>query len=140
MSFDDKIKIIKKAAMKVYNDLDFGLSEVSYEKCLSEELRDYNLHTQTEVHVNEYYYTSSGRKIEVSTLRLDIVVDDEIIIELKTLDNLIKKYDKDNNLKEDLLKKTKEYYQCKRYMKLLNKDKCLLINFSKKGLEFIYFE
>ena len=137
---EEKIKIIKKAAINVYNQLDYGLSEIAYEKALSEELRDYGLHTQTEVHINQYYHTSSGRKVEVANLRIDILVNDEIIIELKTLDNLIKKFDKDNNLKEEALKQTKEYYQCKRYMYLLEKNHCLLINFSKKGLEFIKFE
>lgn len=137
---EDLNKIVKKAAIKVYNDLGYGLSEVAYEKALSEELRDYNLHTQTEVHVNEYYYTTSGRKIEVATLRIDILVNDRYLIELKTLESFIKKYDKDNNFREELLKETKEYHQCKRYMKILKCKTCLLINFCKKGLEFIFLE
>lgn len=140
MENKDIYNIIKKSAMKVFNDLNFGLSEIAYEKALSEELRDYGLHIQTEVHINEYYHTSNGRKIEIASLRIDILINENIIIELKTLDNFVRKFDKDNNLKEDLLKETKEYHQCKRYMKLINTDKCYLINFSKKGLELIIFE
>lgn len=131
---------VKYAAVKVYNELKYGLSELAYEKALSEELRDYGLHTQTELHVNQYYYTSNERKIEVANLRIDILVDDCLILELKTLDNFIRKYDKDNKLKEQLLKDTKEYYQCKRYMNLMKIKQCILINFSKKGLEFIIIE
>lgn len=131
---------VKYAAIKVYNELNYGLSELAYEKALSEELRDSGLHTQTELHVNQYYYTSNGRKIEVANLRIDILVDDCLILELKTLDNIIRKYDKDNNLKEELLKETKEYHQCKRYMHLMKIKQCILINFSKKGLEFIIME
>lgn len=129
--------LIKKAAIKVFNDLNYGLSELAYEKALSEELRDSGFHTQTEIHVNEYYYTSNNRKIEVANLRIDILVNDSIILELKTLDNHIKRFDKENNLKENLLKETKEYNQCKRYMKLMNINECYLINFCKKGFEFI---
>lgn len=132
--------IIKKSSIKIYNDLGYGLSELAYEKALSEELRDHGLHTQTEVHINQYYYTSNGRKIEVANLRIDILVDDCLILELKTLDNHIRRFDKDNNLKDKLLKETKEYHQCKRYMHLMNIKQCILINFSKKGLEFIIME
>lgn len=131
---------IKKAALRVYNNLGYGLSEIAYEKALSAELQECGYHTQTEYHVSEYYYTSGDKKIEVANLRIDILINDSIIIELKALDNYIKKYDKDNNLKEDLLKETKEYHQCKRYMKLMNSKKCYLINFAKKGIEFIIFE
>lgn len=132
--------IIKKAAIKIFNDLNYGLSELAYEKALSEELRDCGFHTQTEVHVNEYYYTSNNRRIEVATLRIDILINESIILELKTLDNNIRKFDKENNLKLDLLKETKEYNQCKRYMKLMKINECYLINFCKKGFEFIKIE
>lgn len=129
--------ILKRASIKVFNDLGYGLSEIAYEKALSEELRDHGLHTQTEVHVNEYYITSSGRKVEIANLRIDILINDNMIVELKTLDNFIRKFDKENNVKKELLKETKEYYQCKRYMKLMNIENCCLINFCKKGFEFI---
>mgnify|MGYP001550974090 CR=1 FL=1 len=130
-------RIITKSCIKVYNDLGYGLSEIAYEKALSEELRDYNLHTQTEVHINQYYTTTSGRKIEVANLRIDILVNNNIILELKTIESKIKKYDKNNEFKIDKFKETKEFLQCKRYMELTGYKECYLINFSKKGLEIV---
>ena len=136
-----KIQNIKKATLKVYGDLGFGLNEIAYEKALSEELRDFGFHTQTEAHINEYYVTSSGRKIEVACLRIDILVDNDIILELKTIESNIQKLDKKTNtLKKDDLMNTKEYLQCKRYKKLMKIPTCYLINFGKKNLEFIKIE
>tara|TARA_B110000285_G_C15139437_1_gene629726 strand:- start:5341 stop:5760 length:420 start_codon:yes stop_codon:yes gene_type:complete len=136
-----KIEDIKKATIKVYSDLGFGLNEIAYEKALTEELRDYGFHTQTEAHVNEYYITTKGRKIEVACLRLDILVDDNIILELKTIESSIQKIDKKTKtLKKDDLKNTKEYLQCRRYKKLMKISTCYLINFGKNNLEFIKIE
>lgn len=128
-------QILKQSCIKIFNELGYGLSELAYEKALSEELREHNLHTQTEVHVNEYYITSSGRKIEVATLRIDILINDKIILELKTTETKLKKYNKDNIFNLENFKETKEYIQCKRYMKITNLNECYLINFCKKGLE-----
>jgi GxxExxY protein len=133
-----KIENIKKATIKVYSDLGYGLNEIAYEKALTEELRDFGFHTQTEAHINEYYITTNGRKIEVACLRLDILVDDNIILELKTIESSIQKLDKKTNtLKKDDLQNTKEYLQCKRYKKLMKVSNCFLINFGKNNLEFI---
>ena len=136
-----KIQNIKKATLKVYSDLGFGLNEIAYEKALSEELRDLGFHTQTEAHVNEYYITSTGRKIEVACLRIDILIDNNIILELKTMESSIQKIDKKTNtLKKEELMNTKEYLQCRRYKKLMKIPNCFLINFGKKNLEFIKIE
>lgn len=136
-----KIQNIQKATLRVYSHLGFGLNEIAYEKALSEELRDIGFHTQTEAHVNEYYITSSGRKIEVACLRLDILVDNNIILELKTIESSIQKIDKKTNtLKKEDLMNTKEYLQCRRYKKLMKIPTCYLINFGKKNLEFIKIE
>jgi len=136
-----KIQNIKKATLKVYSDLEFGLNEIAYEKALSEELRDLGFHTQTEAHINEYYITSTGRKIEVACLRIDILIDNNIILELKTMESSIQKIDKKTNtLKKEELMNTKEYLQCRRYKKLMKISTCYLINFGKKNLEFIKIE
>jgi len=136
-----KIQNIKKATLKVYSDLEFGLNEIAYEKALSEELRDLGFHTQTEAHINEYYITSTGRKIEVACLRIDILIDNNIILELKTIESSIQKIDKKTNtLKKEELMNTKEYLQCRRYKKLMKISTCYLINFGKKNLEFIKIE
>jgi GxxExxY protein len=136
-----KIQNIKKATLKVYTNLGFGLNEIAYEKALSEELRDLGFHTQTEAHINEYYITSTGRKIEVACLRIDILIDNNIILELKTMESSIQKIDKKTNtLKKEELMNIKEYLQCRRYKKLMKIPNCFLINFGKKNLEFIKIE
>ncbi len=136
-----KIQKIKDSTLKVYSDLGFGLNEIAYEKALSEELRDRGFHTQTEAHINEYYITSTGRKIEVSCLRIDILIDNNIILELKTMESSIQKIDKKTNtLKKEELMNSKEYLQCRRYKKLMKIPNCFLINFGKKNLEFIKIE
>jgi GxxExxY protein len=138
MEITEIINIIKKASMKVYKDLGYGLSEKAYQCALYEELRDYNLHTQQEYHISEYFFTSNNRKIEVSCLRIDIIVNDDIILELKTIENNIQKIDKKTNeIKIEDFYKTKEYLQCSRYKKLMKLSQCILINFGKKKLEFI---
>jgi len=130
-------EIITNSSVKVYNDLGYGLSEIAYEKALSEELRDYNLHTQTELHINQYYTTTKGRKVEVANLRIDILVNNNVILELKTLESKLKKYDKNNEFKLEVFKESKEFLQCKRYMELTGYKECYLINLSKKGLEIV---
>jgi len=133
-------EIITNSCVRVYNNLGYGLSEIAYEKALSEELRDYGLHTQTELHINQYYTTTKGRKVEVANLRIDILINDNVILELKTLESKIKKYNKNNEFKLEVFKETKEFLQCKRYMELTGYTECYLINFSKKGLEIVEIE
>lgn len=117
---------------RVYEQLGYGMPELSYEKCIAAELSEVIHNVQTEYHVQEYYTTNSGRKIQVSDLRIDILIDDQSIIELKTLENSL---EKKKNIKE-----TKEYKQIKRYMKIMEINDGYLINFHKNGFDFIKIE
>lgn len=113
--------IIRSCCENVYFQLGYGLSESAYQHALSSELMDYFSNIQCEYHINEYYTTTlSKKKIQISNLRIDILVNDNIILELKSISKL-------NN---------KEVLQIKRYKKLLDCEQAYLINFGTNDLEF----
>ena len=131
-------EIIYEAAMRVYNQLGYGLSENAYQNALSVELFDLGNSVQTEYHVSQYYISSLGRRIQVADLRIDILLNDNIILELKTVSTKLDKRDKKTGKRKmEDIKKIIQYKQCNRYKKLLNIDEGYLINFGEKGLDFI---
>jgi GxxExxY protein len=72
------------AAMKVHSALGPGLLESAYEACLVHELRKRGLRVDTQVAVPVLY---DGQRIDVG-YRLDLVVDDIVVIELKAVSRL----------------------------------------------------
>ena len=131
-------RIIKEASTRVYEQLGFGLSENAYQTALAAELMDLEFeNVQTEYHVSQYYTTSKGRKVQIADLRIDILLDERIILELKTVDGVLEKLDKEGRLKMEDISKLKEYKQCERYKVLKTINEGYLINFGKKGLDFI---
>jgi len=124
--------ILYQIVKKVYDQLGYGMPELSYEKCIAAELSEIIHNVQTEYHVQEYYTTNSGKKIQVSDLRIDILIDYQTIIELKTLESSLSK-------KKDITQ-TKEYKQIKRYMKIMSINDGFLINIHKNGFDFIKIE
>lgn len=97
------------AAIEVHKQLGPGLLESVYEKCLLKELSIRNLSGKSQIWVPLQY-----KGLEISTeLRLDILVDDLICVELKAIEDLLPIHD------AVLLS----------YMKLLQKPKGILINF-----------
>jgi len=119
--------LLLEICQKVYSELGFGLAELVYEKCIASELMDIFKNINTEYHVPQYYTTQTGRIIQVADLRIDILINDDIIIELKTLESSLSK-------KKDITQ-TKEYLQTQRYMKLMNINNGYLINFHKEGFD-----
>jgi GxxExxY protein len=101
-------------AIEVHKQLGPGLLESTYEKCLLNELNLNGITTESQVALPIYY---KGVKIEAG-YRLDLLVDSELIIELKSVDKLIPVYSA----------------QLLTYMKLSNINKGLLINFNVKKL------
>ncbi|MBI3882955.1 MAG: GxxExxY protein [Sphingobacteriales bacterium] len=101
-------------AIEVHKHLGPGLLESVYHSCMLEELSRYDFNTQSEVWVPVIY----KNKILESKLKLDILVNDLIIIELKAQENLIPLY------KAQLLS----------YLKLTGKPKGLLINFHTENI------
>ena len=100
---------VVNCAIEVHKELGPGLLESVYEKCLYHELRlrGHNVIRQISAPVNY-----KGIEIE-SELRIDLLVDDTIVVELKTVENLLPVHEA----------------QLLTYMKLLEKPQGLLINF-----------
>ena len=109
MTLDQLIYECVGAAMQVYTHLGPGLLESVYEKALVHELqlRGLSVHSQKQVDI-VYKNLTIG-----SGLRLDVIVEDTIIIELKSVESL----------------QPVHFKQLRTYMNLLNKPAGLLVNF-----------
>lgn len=130
--------IIYKSAKRVYEQLGFGLSESAYQEALKAELEEHYNDVQSEYHIAQFYITSKGRKKQIADLRIDLLLDDNIILELKTISSKLTKVDKKTGeIKIEDMKTMKEYKQCYRYQKIKNIKEGYLINFGEKGLDFI---
>jgi GxxExxY protein len=101
---------IVDAAIQVHKKLGPGLLESIYRECLVYELRKRGLKVEVEVYVPIVY---DGATLS-SPLRLDILVENEIILELKSIENVLAVH------KSQLLS----------YMRLSNKRLGLLFNFN----------
>ena len=97
-------------AMEVYNTLGPGLLEAAYEKALIHELELNGLSVASQVPVEMNY---KGVNLGEG-LRLDLLVEDSIIIELKSVEEL----------------KPVHYKQLLTYLKLMDKRIGLRINFN----------
>ena len=110
MDIDKLIYECIGASMQVYNHLGPGLLESIYEKALIYELHQRNFTIESQVGVDIKY-----KGVVLGTdLRLDLIVEDKLIIELKSVEDLNPVY----------------FKQLRTYMKLLNKPAGLLINFN----------
>ena len=97
-------------AIEVHKALGPGLLESVYEECLIEELRINGLEVSSQQKVPLIY----RGKVLKTELRLDILVNDLVVVELKAVEQLIPIF------KAQLLS----------YLKLSQKPKGLLINFN----------
>lgn len=100
---------IRGAAMDVYNELGPGLLESVYEKALIHEFKLRDIDVVSQVPVNIVY---KGELVG-NDLRIDLLVDDTMVIELKSVEEL----------------KRVHFKQLRTYLKLLNKPEGWLINF-----------
>ena len=98
------------AAMKVHSSLGPGLLENAYEACLKHELQKRGMKAERQVALPVVY---DGVRIELG-YRLDLLVENEIIVELKAVERLTRIHEA----------------QLLSYLKLSNKKIGLLINFS----------
>ena len=101
---------IRGAAMEVYNTLGPGLLESVYHKALIRELKERGLNVKSEVPVEVYY---KGELMEEDALRLDIVVEDQVVLELKSVETLLPIH----------------FKQLRTYLRLYKKELGWLINF-----------
>ena len=103
---------IRGAAMDVYNELGPGLLESVYEKALIHEFKLRDIEVTSQMPVDIIY---KGELVG-SDLRADILVEDTVILELKSVEEI----------------KRVHYKQLRTYMKLLNKPEGWLINFGEE--------
>ena len=101
-------------ALEVYKTLGPGLLESVYEKALMHELTQNGMTVKSQIEVEMNY---KGVNIGEG-LRLDLLVNDELIVELKSVEDL----------------KPVHYKQLLTYLKLMNKHVGLLINFNTDDL------
>ena len=76
---------ILDAATEVHSALGPGLLENTYAKCLARELREAGIKVDTEVAINIEY---KGLVLD-SAYRLDLVVADAVVVEIKSVDRLL---------------------------------------------------
>ncbi len=75
---------IVDCAVKVHKQLGPGLLESAYEECLYQELMECGISTIKQVPMPLIY---NGRKLELG-YRLDLLVEDKVVIEVKSVDCL----------------------------------------------------
>lgn len=80
----DRSRQVVVAAIRVHTELGPGLLETTYEACLAEELRCSGHAVRTQVPVPLIY-----RGVELQHgYRIDLLVDDEVVVEVKTVEKL----------------------------------------------------
>ena len=114
MEYEDITHKIIGAAYQVFNALGFGFLESVYKKAMMIELAKKDLKVEEERALNVYY-----DEHVVGNFYVDILVQDEIIVELKSVQNLAKEHE----------------VQVVNYLTGLNKEIGLLINFGPSGVE-----
>ena len=105
---------IISCAIKVHKELGPGLLESIYEKCLKYELEKNGYKVSQQMRVPVIY---DGIDMDMD-LRLDLLVNDSIIIEIKAIEFILPVHEA----------------QLITYMKLLKKPQGLLINFFSKSI------
>ena len=114
MKFEDLTEKVIGCAFTVYNKMRFGYLESVYEKCLLIELTKAGLKTESQKRINVYYDDEL-----VGEFVTDILVEDEIILELKSVRQLAKAHEA----------------QLVNYLVCTGKDVGLLINFGEAKVE-----
>ena len=114
MKHEDVTHEIIGAAYQVFNKLGFGFLENVYKKAMIIELKKNGLKVEEEKPLKVYYED----KI-VGDFYVDLFVEDEIAVELKSVQHLAIEHD----------------VQLVNYLSALRKDIGLLINFGSSGVE-----
>ncbi|HSL42220.1 MAG TPA: GxxExxY protein [Anaerolineales bacterium] len=73
------------AAIEVHRHLGFGLLESAYEECLCEELAIRKIPFRRQVALPVTYKT---KKLDIG-YRVDLLVNDEVVVELKTVESIL---------------------------------------------------
>ena len=106
---------IRGAIFEVYNTLGPGLLESIYEEALCYELAQKGLKVERQKPVPIIYKDKELK----ADLRLDILVEDQIIVELKSVEEMRPVF----------------FKQLKTYLRLMNKKLGLLVNFGEYDMQ-----
>ena len=112
--FEDLSKKIIGAAIEVHKALGPGFLETIYEEALKVEFSEHGFHFDCQKKIKIEYLG-----VQVGTHRLDLVVENKIIVELKAVNEL-----------SDI-----HFAQLRSYLKATGLKVGLLLNFSKPALE-----
>ena len=88
MEYKDITETIIGSAYRVYNKMGFGFLESVYEKCLLIELRKAGLDAESQKPITVYYENEI-----VGEFVADIIVNDTVILELKSVRRIIKAHE-----------------------------------------------
>jgi len=91
-----------------------GLAEIVYQKALEEEFKLRDLEYKTQLHIPVYY----KNKILDCDFKCDFLIEDSIVVEIKSVSKMIELHK----------------FQLLNYMNLLKVPKGILINFNVKNL------
>ena len=106
---------IRKAIFEVYNELGPGLLESVYEAALAMELRSYGLKVEQQKPISATFKGNDlGRGF-----RADLIVEDKVIIELKSVESLAKVF----------------FKTVLTYLKFSEKKLAILVNFNVDKIE-----
>jgi GxxExxY protein len=115
MELNELSRIIIGSAIKVHQTLGPGLLESTYETCLVHELKKAGLKVEVQVLLPIFY---DGLKLDAG-YRIDVLVEDKIILELKSVESLLPIHEA----------------QMLTYLRLAKKKLRLLINFNVRLLK-----
>src|SRR6476469_9755533 len=118
MKHQEITETILGSAMKVHSHFGRGFAEIIYQRSLKIELEEKGFKCGLEVGKNIYY-----KGVLVGKRRLDLIVNDKVLVELKAISEL------------DWL----EYNNVVNYLKVFNIEVGLLLNFGSKSLQFKRF-
>jgi GxxExxY protein len=104
--------------MKVHRVMGPGFPEIIYMRCMIIELRNAGLFCETEVSKDIFY-----EGIKVGSRRLDLLVNDKVIVELKAVTEVEKLF----------------YSQIINYLKLFSLEVGLLLNLGNTSLQYNRF-
>jgi GxxExxY protein len=104
--------------MKVHSHFGMGFPEVDYKKALIIELAKTGLRYETEIDKDIFYHG-----ILIGKRRLDLLVEDRVLVELKAVKEVDKTY----------------YNQILNYLKIFGLDVGLLLNFGAESLHYKRF-
>jgi GxxExxY protein len=106
---------IIQCAMLVHRSLGNGFQEVIYQRALAIEFKKNGLLSQREIEQDIFYAST-----KIGTRRVDFIVENDIIVEIKALISL----------------ENVHLAQTKNYLNAFNKPIGLLINFGAQSLQF----